>query len=52
MNNKISDLHDGFMEDLCDILNDFEADIKETECPDLPMTTPECSTLEWFEKLD
>lgn len=29
MNTKISDLHTEFMDDLCDILDDFDLDIKD-----------------------
>jgi hypothetical protein len=45
-------VHMDFEEDLCKIVDDFEDDVDETPCPEFPDVTPECSILNWFEKLD
>jgi len=45
---KLDELHDDFEDDLCSIVDDFEEDIDTTDCPTFPMTTPECSTLNWL----
>jgi hypothetical protein len=50
--NKLMMLHDDFEEDLCDIVEEFEDDVDTQQCPVFPMTTPECSTLNWFNQLD
>jgi hypothetical protein len=50
--NKLIAIHDDFNNDMCDIVDNFEEDIDTTNCPEFPMTTPECSTLNWLKQLD
>ena len=50
--NKLISIHDDFEEDLCEIVDEFEDDIDTTACPEFPMTTPECSVLNWLAALD